>query len=404
MASSSRLRALEAVQRENTALTSFLFDTVASDQKSQKVFQDLLSMLEKQDRNLESQLSEVQTHVLDQRAALADAKLAFERHLSTHGRAHDGHEQTFTSISRLAALEDKKHASLVSRGQAEHSSSSVKDKINVIRRERVLFEEMTKKYRKELGRIGGDVVRVVRECTERMGRAKERRACVERLREVARREEAAWATGWRAQILRMEAFAEQEGRVQRERVEEKRARAVALLKQKGSGETPVQVQAKVQAKVQDTEARVGIPENADVSLRSVMARVLERVLGGASAGDVAEPHVAIVRAFEGARARARDNVEVTAAGARPIEEVGADEVVQEGIDVGVGVGVAANVEAGTAAEATSKASEPIDRYRTLIKRLVEAAKLSPVVTREVEGDAGLLVELALVELYVLVAR
>ena len=402
MASSSRLRALEAVQRENTALTSFLFDTVASDQKSQKVFQDLLSMLEKQDRNLESQLSEVQTHVLDQRAALADAKLAFERHLSTHGRAHDGHEQTFTSISRLAALEDKKHASLVSRGQAEHSSSSVKDKINVIRRERVLFEEMTKKYRKELGRIGGDVVRVVRECTERMGRAKERRACVERLREVARREEAAWATGWRAQILRMEAFAEQEGRVQRARVEEKRARAVALLKQKGSGETPVQVQ--VQAKVQDTEARVGIPENADVSLRSVMARVLERVLGGASAGDVAEPHVAIVRAFEGARARARDNVEVTAAGARPIEEVGADEVVQEGIDVGVGVGVAANVEAGTAAEATSKASEPIDRYRTLIKRLVEAAKLSPVVTSEVEGDAGLLVELALVELYVLVAR
>ena len=356
-------------------------------------------MLEKQDRNLESQLSEVQTHVLGQRAALADAKLAFERHLSTHGRAHDGHEQTFTSISRLAALEDKKHASLVSRGQAEHSSSSLKDKINVIRRERVLFEEMTKKYRKELGRIGGDVVRVVRECTERMGRAKERRACVERLREVARREEAAWATGWRAQILRMEAFAEQEGRVQRERVEEKRARAVALLKQKGSGETPVQ--AKVQAKVQDTEARVGIPENADVSLRSVMARVLERVLGGASAGDVAEPHVAIVRAFEGARARARANVEVAAAaaaaGARPIEEVGVDEVVQEGI----GVGVAADVEAGTAAEASSKASEPIDRYRTLIKRLVEAAKLSPVVTSEVEGDAGLLVELALVELYVL---
>ena len=102
------------------------------------------------------------------------------------------------------------------------------------------------------------------------------------------------------------------------------------------------------------------------------------------------------------RARARDNVEVTAAGARPIEEVGADEVVQEGIDVGVGV--AADVEAGTAAEATSKASEPIDRYRTLIKRLVEAAKLSPVVTSEVEGDAGLLVELALVELYVLVSR
>ncbi len=385
----NRQRALEAVQNENTALTRFLFETIATDEKSQKTSRELLSLLEKQDRNLEGQLAEVQQYVLDRRAALEAAKLAFEHHLKTQGRANDGHLETISSINRLASLEDKKHISVVSRGQAEHSSATVKERINVTRRERLLFDEMRKKYRKELGRIGGEMVGMLKECTERMASAKKNRSRVARLREVARQEEEAWACGWREQILRMEAFTECEGRGQRARAEEKRARALELVGGRGGlGRA---------GKEKGANARPKLERGAG----DAMAQVAAHIVGSDIAGGGCEPpHLAIVRAFNEARAtgvanQVMGNVELQAmSGPEPEPEAEPEDRVEPEAD---------RVEA-TADTADGSSGASVDRYRRLIERLCETAGLSPEVDGPAGGEAAgqLLTLLAMIELVVLV--
>ncbi len=384
----NRQRALEVVQNENTALTRFLFETIATDEKSQKTSRQLLSLLEKHDRNLEGQLAQVQQYVLDRRAALEEAKVAFEHHLNTHGRANDGHQETLTSFNRLASLEDKKHVSLVSLGQAEHSSTSVKEKINVTRRERLLFDEMREKYRKELGRIGGEVLCMVKECMERIERTKKSKACVARLQAVARREEEAWASGWRAQILRMEAFTEREGRSQLERAEEKRARAVELLGVRcGPGRT-----------VKDKGAMVGPGRQRGVEgdAGDALARVVAHVFRSDVADSECEsPHLAIVRAFSEARTTGVANLLVVTgekqAKMRPIVEEEPKTEPEYLLEA------AADTEDGSTGSS-------IEQYRRLIEQLCEAAGISVEVGGTAGGDVGqqLLTLLAMIELVVLV--
>ena len=381
----NRQRALEVVQNENTALTRFLFDTIATDEKSQKTSRELLSLLEKQDRNLEGQLAQVQQYVLDRRAALEAAKLAFEHHLKTHGRASDGHQETLSSINRLASLEDKKHISLVSRGQAEHSSTSVKERINVTRRGRLLFDEMRKKYRKELGRIGGQVLCMVKECMERIERTKKSRAVVARLQEVARREEEAWASGWRAQILRMEAFTECEGRSQRARAEEKRARAVELLGGRGGS-----------GRIAKDKGTVAVFQRSVAG--DAMGRVTAHIVGSEVGDDGCEPpHLVIVRAFNEAR---------TAGVATLVMAAGEKQAVSEdrhACTTPTSVEPENQLEAA-ADTAGGSIGSPIDKYRRLTERLSEAAGLSVEVggTGDEEVGQQLLTLLAMIELVVLV--
>jgi len=385
----NRQRALEAVQRENSALTRFLFDTIATDEKSQKTSRELLSLLEKQDRNLEGQLAQVQQYVLDRRAALEAAKLALEHHLRTHGRANDGHQETISSISRLASLEDKRHVSLVSRGQAEHSSSSVKERINVTRRERLLFDDMRQKYRKELGRIGGEVLCMLKECMERIERTKKSRECVARLQAVARREEEAWANGWRAQILRMEAFTEREGRSQRARAEEKRARAIELIGGRGGPNRTVE----------DTGAMVDFQRSV---AGDAMARVVAHIAGSEVTDDGCEPpHLAIVRAFNEARATGVANF---------VMSVGEKQAASEDRHACTAPPSAAPGDQFEAAADTANGSmseSSIHKYRSVIERLSDAAGISVQVCgtagEEGEGEGEqLLTLLAMVELVVLV--
>lgn len=388
----NRQRALEAVQNENTALTRFLFDTFTTDEKSRKTSREALSLLEKQDRNLEGQLAEVKQYVLDRRAALEAAKLAFQQHLETHGRANGGHQETLSSINRLASLEDKKHVSLVSRGQAEHASLTVKEKINVTRRERLLFESMSKKYRKELGRIGSEVLCMVTECTERLERTKRSRACVERLKEVARQEEEAWASGWRAQILRMDAFTEREGRIQRARVEEKRARTLALLGGRGALGGKAEEKSKGGGKKQEN-----LKELAGVA----MARVAAHVLDGDWEGSRDELHLAIVRAFDEARATGMAKALSNMSGEKGTED---DHIVKMVDDDGDMEDTQCIV--GTRATTAALKDAPtrgLDFYQSLIHRLCEAAGISTAGVAAAGNEAELLTLLAMVELFVLVS-
>ena len=132
---------------------------------------------------------------------------------------------------------------------------------------------------------------MLKECTERMASAKKNRSRVARLREVARQEEEAWACGWREQILRMEAFTECEGRGQRARAEEKRARALELVGGRGGlGRA---------GKEKGANARPKLERGAG----DAMAQVAAHIVGSDIAGGGCEPpHLAIVRAFNEARA------------------------------------------------------------------------------------------------------
>jgi hypothetical protein len=394
--SNSRLRALEAIQEENAALKRFLFETYATDQKQQKHEQQLLSSLEKQDRNLEAQLSQVQQYVLDERAKLEEARLAFERHIETHGRAFNAYKTTVECIDRLDRLEDKKHASLVSRGEAEHTSNDVKEKINRTRRERLLFEGMEKKHRKELWRIAHDVARAIEECTERIESTKKSAACIMRLEEVYRTEEEAWTAGWREQLLRMEAFTENERKSQMQRVEEKRQRAVQLLRD-GGAEQPL---------FQGKETAKG-KEGFDLSLRidQVLQHVTKHCGGRGDNGSstlCCPPHLAIARAFQ----------EVRAQGIAKIKEFkeaenkrGDDEQGLDGSLVHRGAASQTDEVAGKESKEMPPAqpSAKWDNLNKLVRRLCDVMRASVDMPEfPTEHGQGLLTMLGVIELFVLV--
>ena len=387
-----RLRALVAVQRANDTLTRFLFDSLTASQNSTKNAsanpKKLLPLLEKQDRNLESQLIEVQAHVTDLRATLAASQSAFDEHVSIHGRVSTNHEQTVTSISQLAQLEDKKHACVTSRGIAINASSELKRSINVVRRERVLYKRMTEKYRKELLNVGGELVGVVKACVERMRRVKMLRDELGRWQEAGRREEGAWVAGWREEMSRMEAFLEEAGRGVRRRVEEKKRRMARLVGAKGAeGVATSSVLAPSMASPLVT-----------TELAAAMTRVAARVLGeGAEGMQGAEVHMAIVRAFQMARkvTRARITMGLVGVGVG-CENVrqDEDEVVVDSHDHDRHHDCSLDVSG-----ADEGRGEPLRRYHSLVGKLAGAAGLGSV---ELGGEEGMLTRLAWLELWVLV--
>lgn len=221
--------ALETIQRENRALKKILLETFDSRPCNLESRQSLLLLLEQQDRNLEAQLLEIRNYVLEEIDRHAEAERALENHKITHGSVALLHQETELAEKRLHQLEDKRHKSLVEKGEAEHTSRITRSSIDSLRRERLLFDEMQRKKRKELLNIAHDVSTVVNESIDRIESTQKSNAFLKQIREVFQSGESNWSRAWREQIQRMEEFTNQEMDAQRQRCSGKRNRVMAML-------------------------------------------------------------------------------------------------------------------------------------------------------------------------------
>lgn len=221
--------ALESIRRENERLKKILFETFDARPVHQGSRQKLLALLEKQDRNLESQLSQLQEYVQKQTELYNQAENALKDHRVVHGSVDLLHQETMFTEAKLHQLEDKKHKSLVDRGEAEHSSRRIRNSIDSLRRERLLFEEVYRKKQRELVTIGHDVSLVIHECTDRIESIQKSKAFLKQINEAHRKEASMWSLAWRDEIIRMNEFTSREIDAQKRRCSNKRNRVLSML-------------------------------------------------------------------------------------------------------------------------------------------------------------------------------
>ncbi len=221
--------ALESIRKENGNLKNILFEIFDSRPVNQESRQSLLLLLEKQDRNLEAQLLQIQGDVQKELKKQQEASTALEKHRITHGSVTLLHEETALAEKKLHQLEDKRHKSLVDKGEAEHASKLIRESVDSLRRERLLFDEVHRKKKRELFSIAHNVSEIVNEAIDRIESTKKSNAFLKQIREAHMKGERTWSRAWREQILRIEEFTNQEINAQKLRCSGKKNKVMALL-------------------------------------------------------------------------------------------------------------------------------------------------------------------------------
>lgn len=211
-------------------MKTILFEVFDARPVNQESKQTLLLLLEKQDRNLESQLLQIQKYVQEENEKNREALTALESHTATHGSVALLHEETALAERKLHQLEDKRHKSLVDKGEAEYTSRLIRGFIDSLRRERLLFEEVHGKKRRELIGIAHAVSMIVNESIDRIESTQKSNAFLKKIKEARMKGELSWSRAWREQIFRMERFTNGEIDVQRQRCASKKDKVMALLK------------------------------------------------------------------------------------------------------------------------------------------------------------------------------
>ena len=211
-------------------MKTILFEVFDSRPVNQESKQTLLLLLEKQDRNLESQLLQIQKYVQEEIERNREALIALESHTATHGSVSLLHEETALAERKLHQLEDKRHKSLVDKGEAEYTSRLIRGSIDSLRRERLLFDEVHGKKRRELIGIAHAVSMIVNESIDRIESTQKSNAFLKQIKEARMKGEFNWSRAWREQILRMEGFTNGEIDAQRQRCASKKDKVMALLK------------------------------------------------------------------------------------------------------------------------------------------------------------------------------
>lgn len=221
--------ALESIRRENGNLKNILFEIFDSRPVNQESRLSLLLLLEKQDRNLEAQLLQIRKDLQKEVRNHQKASVALEKHRSTHSSVTLLHEQTALAEKKFHQLEDKRHKSLVDKGEAEHASKLIRGSIDSLRRERLLFEEVHRKKKKELLSIAHDVAEIVNEAIDRIEATKKSNVFLEQIVKSHKKGENTWSRAWREQILRIEEFTNQEIHAQRQMCASKRNKVMDMI-------------------------------------------------------------------------------------------------------------------------------------------------------------------------------
>jgi hypothetical protein len=220
---------LEAIQRENAQLKRLLFDSFDTRPGHQESNQKLLAILEKQERNLDSQLHQVQLHVQKEKDRYDDACKALEDYRQSFVSVELLRQETQLSEYKLHKLEDKKHKAVVSKGEAEYASKCIRLKIDDLRRERILFDENQQKKERELISIAHAVFSLVCECIQRLEATNKCRKYLKKMQQMYSKEEKLWCDSWREIVLRMESFMNKELEDQRNKRTRERRNLNSLL-------------------------------------------------------------------------------------------------------------------------------------------------------------------------------
>ena len=288
---------MEAMQRENAQLKRLLFDSFDTRPAHQESYQKLIAILEKQKRNLDSQLHQVQLHVQEEKDRYDSACKALEDYRQSFVSVELLRQETQLSEYKLHKLEDKKHKAVVGKGEAEYASKCIRLKIDDLRRERILFDENQEKKERELISIAHAIFSLVCECLKRLEATNKSRKYLKKMHQMYSKEEKLWCDSWRDIVLRMETFMSKKLEDQRNKCTRQTRNLKSLLNTGYKGTNTLSKSQKVPSHIPSGVYSVKEHLDAGRKYDNDMELVIQHMgTKGPS------QHVEIVRAFESLRA------------------------------------------------------------------------------------------------------
>lgn len=170
----------------------------------------------KENSQLESNSRLLERRIADQRAQAGGSKAATE-----HGIALQ---------RRIFLLEERLHNALSRRSSAHNVQNQLKDKINGLRKERLLFEGINKKLKREVVYKKYEIMEMIgliSELQEEQGKAA---ALQKKLVSRSERDTIAWESEWKQLSELVESYREQEMMVRKEEQQKRQEQAAVLLR------------------------------------------------------------------------------------------------------------------------------------------------------------------------------
>lgn len=173
-------------------------------------YRAVVPLLEKQDDNLEKQLSSLQKTVEIQMLEYQNAVEEIQECRMLSGTVEQRYEDVLDAQHKLAALEDKKHEVLAGKGAKQHVSCTLKNEIDGMRRERKLFEVIERKKRNDITGIAQEafgLLKNVAACMETQSKTKQ---MMIQVKEQYQKEELRWRSTWEREETKLKEFQEAE--------------------------------------------------------------------------------------------------------------------------------------------------------------------------------------------------
>jgi len=159
--------ALDAIRADNVRLNEELaMETKFSVNPTSEAAKKFISRLEAQDKSYEALIQEQQAlseSLLDQKVAL---NTAIEQHRAAMGGINNALEASVRAQRRVILLENRVQQAAGAKSAAELRSAQIRDKVNGLRRERRLFDELANKMERSLVGRAQEVYEVMKKTHE----------------------------------------------------------------------------------------------------------------------------------------------------------------------------------------------------------------------------------------------
>ena len=224
--------ALEAIASENEKLKAYMTSmyTAAGCLPGHS---GLIAILEKQDYNLENQLSRIQENVSELIKEYEDLSDQLEKNNLDTKSARQGYEESLLAERKLTFLEEKKHKAVTRKSEADHVAKTLRSSIDGLRRERKLFEELRQKKHGELKNAAERAFYLLHQISKCLETNNKTDTMLSQVKAQLTKEEKEWTAFLQSLMAKIQAVKETIIQRQENKARERTERLQALLQSDG---------------------------------------------------------------------------------------------------------------------------------------------------------------------------